>query len=79
MIEVNDDSRGTYTTNNHIKFKTSMLKSSLCDYSDEYILISGAITIIGAGNDDAVRQGYGRNKEVTFTDYIGDYIVILIP
>ena len=56
-----------------------MLKSSLCDYSDEYILISGAITIIGAGNDDAVRQGYGRNKEVTFTDYIGDYIVILIP
>ena len=56
-----------------------MLNSSLCDYSDAYILISGVITIIGAGNNDAARQGYGRNKEVTFTDYIGDYIVILIP
>ena len=33
-----------------------MLKSSLCDYSDSYILIKGTITITGAGNDDAARQ-----------------------
>ena len=35
-IEINDDSRETYNTNSQIKFKTSMLKSSLCDYSDAY-------------------------------------------
>ena len=39
-VEINDDSRGKlYLNSNQIKFKTSMLKSSLCDYSDPYILI----------------------------------------
>ena len=47
-IEINDDSRGTYNTNIQIKFKTSMLGTSLCDYSDAYILVSGTITITGA-------------------------------
>ena len=35
-VEINDESRGTYTTNSQIKFKTSMLRSILCDYSDAY-------------------------------------------
>ena len=29
-----------------------MLKSSLCDFSDAYIVVSGAITIAGAGADE---------------------------
>ena len=33
-----------------------MLRSSLCDYSDAYIHVSGTITISGAGNDDAARR-----------------------
>ena len=33
------ESRGTYNTNNQIKFKTAILKSSLCNYSDAYILV----------------------------------------
>ena len=40
--------RGTYNDNKQIKFKTTMLKSSLCDYSDAYIL--------GKNNN------YGRRK-----------------
>ena len=32
-----------------------MLMSSLCDYSDGYILVSGTTTITGAGADDAAR------------------------
>ena len=40
-VEVNDESRGTYNVNSQIKFKTTMLKSSLCDYSDAYILVKG--------------------------------------
>ena len=55
-VETNENSCGTYHTNSQIKFKTSMLRSSLCDYSDAYILVSGTITINGAGNDDAARQ-----------------------
>ena len=43
-----------------------MLKSSLCDYSDEYILASETITITRGGNDDAARQINERNKEVIF-------------
>ena len=35
----------TYNTNSQVKFKTSILKSSLYDYSDVYILVKGAITI----------------------------------
>ena len=51
-VEINDRSRGTYSPNKQIKFKTSMLRSSLCDYSDAYILVKGNITVnntAGAG------------------------------
>ena len=43
-----------------------MLKSSLCDYSDAYILVKGKITITGAGDDAAARQADERDKGVTF-------------
>ena len=39
-VEINDEARGTYSPNKQIKFKTSMLISSLCDYSDAYIIYS---------------------------------------
>ena len=64
-IEINDESRGTYTSND-IKFKTTMLRSNLCDYADAYILVKGTITITGAGNDDATKQADERDKGVTF-------------
>ena len=44
-IEIIDESGGTYNTNSHIKFKTSTLRSTLCDYSDPYVLVSGTITV----------------------------------
>ena len=46
-VEINDKSRGTYTSNN-IKFKTAMLRSNSCDYANAYILVNGRITITGA-------------------------------
>ena len=64
-VEINDKSRGTYTSND-IRFKTTMLRSNLCDYADSYILVKGTITITGAGNDDAARQADERDKGVTF-------------
>ena len=33
-----------------------MLRTGLCDYNDVYILVSGTITITGAGDNDEVRQ-----------------------
>ena len=39
-----------------IEFKTLMLRSSICDYNDPYILVSGTITITGAGADDAAER-----------------------
>ena len=49
-----------------IKFKTTMLKSSLCDYSDAYILVKGRITIRGEGDNVAARQADERDKDVAF-------------
>ena len=42
----------TYNENKSIRFKTSMLRSNLCDCSDAYILVKGAITVtaLGANN-----------------------------
>ena len=54
-IEINDQSRGVHNTNG-VRFKTAMLKSSLCDYSDTCILVKRTITIIGAAADAAARQ-----------------------
>ena len=64
-VEINDESRGTYTSND-IRFKTTMLRSSLCDSADAYILVKGTITITGAGNDDATKEVDERGKGVTF-------------
>ena len=49
----NNDSRGTYNTNSQIKLKASMLRSSLCNYSDAYIIVNEYVSITGAGADDA--------------------------
>ena len=44
-IKINDESQITYDEDNQIRFKTSMLRSSLCDYSDVYILAKGTIMV----------------------------------
>ena len=65
-VEINDESRRTCNVNSQIKFKTTMLKSSLCDDSDAYILAKGTITVTEAGADAAARQADERDKGVAF-------------
>ena len=60
-VEINDESRGTYTGND-IKFKTTMLRSNLCDYADAYTVAKGTITITGTGNDDATNREHERER-----------------
>ena len=59
-VEINYQLRGMYNVDSQIKFKTSMLKSSLCDYSDAYILVSGTITVaaLAAGRRITICKKY---------------------
>ena len=47
-MEVHDQSGSAedrYKTSKQIRFKTSMLRSDLCDFSDAYIVVKGTITL----------------------------------
>ena len=58
-VEINDDSGGTYSSNRQIKFKTTMLKSSLCDFNDVYILLKRTVTV---NNTVTAAAPSNRNK-----------------
>ena len=59
-VEINDESRGTYNVNSHIKFKTTMPKSSLWDHSD--VLAKGNITANNTAADGTASNN--TNKKV---------------
>ena len=55
----------TYNENKSIRFKTPMLRSSLFDYSDAYILVKGTITVTAPGvNNDANNIRDKKNRPV---------------
>ena len=58
---------GTRSINSQFKFKTTMLKSSLCDYSDAYILVNGTINANSTAAADA--DANNTNKKVIFKNY----------
>ena len=63
-VEINDESRGTYNVSSQIKFKPTILKSSLCDYSDACILVKGNITVNNTAAAGA--NANNANKKVIF-------------
>ena len=92
-IETNNNSRGTYPVNKQIEFKTPVLRSSLCDYADAYILVNGNTTV-----NNTAAEGVAANNSAKkvifkncapFTNCIGkinktqidnkEYIDIVIP
>ena len=82
---IDSESKGNYSKDDPIKFLTKSLESSLCDYSDAYILVTGNIT---ATPNNAATQVVFKNcapfkdcrKEIndTFVDY-ADFINITVP
>ena len=62
-VEVNDLSSGQYSVNKNIRFKTSMLRSDLCDYSDRYI-VKGMISVRDTNANNRI------NKNRTFKDNV---------
>ena len=57
--EVHAESGKPYNINKQIRFKTSMLRSDLCDYSHTYIVVKETITV-KTRNNRAI-DGYNRN------------------
>ena len=92
-IEINDDSRGTYPVNKQIKFKKPMLRSSLCNYADAYILVKGNITYNNTAADGVAANNAAkklifknfapftncRSKTNKTQIYDAEYIDIVMP
>ena len=62
-VNIHDESKRRYN-NSNIRFKTTTIRSSLCDYSDANILVKGTITIPNTATAGAAVNN--TNKEVTF-------------
>ena len=58
-FEINYDLRSMYKTNSQTRFKSTTLKSSLCNYSDVYIVVKWTITDSNTGTAAAPDN---RNK-----------------
>ena len=61
LVRMNDGSCGVYNAGCQIEFKTSMLRSSLYDYSDAYIHFKVTITVENTGTAAASNN---KNKKV---------------
>ena len=62
-VEKNDESRGTYSVNRQINFKTPVVTSSLCNYSDAYILVNGKTKV---DNTTIAAAPTNKNKKLIF-------------
>ena len=67
-VKINDGSRWTCSTGSQIKFKTTMLKSSLCSYSNAYILRKGNLTVDNTGAAGAAANN--TNKKLIFKNCV---------
>ena len=70
-VKVHDQSGSAadrYKPNKQIRFKTSTLRSDLCDYSDAYFVVKGTITLDGAANANK------RNKGTAFKNNAAPFI-----
>ena len=63
-VEINDGSSDTYSPNKQIKFETPVLRSSLCDYSDAYIIVKWNTTVNNTAGAGATATNI--NKKVIF-------------
>ena len=60
----------SYNENKSIRFKTPMLRSNLCDYSDAYILVKGTITVTAPDvNNNANNIRDKRNRLLILKNY----------
>ena len=53
---IDSESKGNYSHHDPIKFLTESIESSLCDYSDAYILVTGNIAVTRTFASDPVQR-----------------------
>ena len=58
LYVIDSEPKGIYSHENPIKFLTRSLESSLCDYFDAYVLVTGNIAVLGANNNRKVAFKY---------------------
>ena len=63
---IDSESKGNYSHENPIKFLTNSLESSLCDYSDAYILVTGNVTVKRRNAADTDDIALGAITQVVF-------------
>ena len=76
-VEINDKAHGTYNANGKIESKTTMLKPTLCDYSDAYILVKQTMTVVGQGADATSIEDRSNEQVIfkncaSFTNYVSE-------
>ena len=65
-VGINDESKGK-CDNSNIRFKTSMIRSNLCNYSHAYMLVKGIIAVSNTAAADVVVNN--TNKKVIFKKF----------
>ena len=84
MIEVHEQSSNAedrYKPSKQIRFKTSMLRSDLCDFSDAYIVVKGVITVTKTNGRDFIdirNRFLAFKNNAPFTNCISKINYILI-
>ena len=70
-VEVHDQSgNDRYNPSKQIRFKTSMLRSDLCDFSDAYIVVKGTITVTGTTSRNSKNRPLAFKNNTPFINCI---------
>ena len=69
-IKIHDQSGGICNINKQIRFKTSMLRSESCEYTDMYIVVKGTINVTDR-NNNAYPPSMRVRSDVSFRYHIG--------
>ena len=79
-IEVKDLSNGHYSVDKNIRFKTPMLSSDFCDYSNACVVVKGTIDLLAAAANEYIkaRKGFAFKNNVSFRLCISEIVNTLI-
>ena len=70
-IKVNPQSTKDFKPNKEIKFKTSMLRSDLCDYSEAYVWVKGNVNAIDSSSyRNTIQKSFDFKNNVPFLSCI---------
>ena len=73
VYDQSGSAKDKYEPSREIRFKTSMLRSDLCDFSDAYIVVKGTITLTktdGRGFIDIINSFLAFKNNAPFTNFI---------